>query len=174
MIIPILCNSIYIMGGGNKLKKIFLVIFIVFVIVLFGCSSGPPKQDSQNEMIAQIKRYYANLHHPINLQRSLMTLEFKQQGDETKLSTICSYLINQGYKVSQIEQPKYVSYENPYVIYETTIKIEYPPDFNKAYKARNYPKIITEKVWINEKTRKIYRISSDDPFLPVRTINYNI
>ncbi|GEN36026.1 hypothetical protein ADA01nite_34860 [Aneurinibacillus danicus] len=153
-----------------KNKVLLTLLGLLISIILSACSSSPLREDEKKEIISQIKRYYDNIHHPLDFERTLMVLEFKDMGTEISISTVGKYVIKNGYSIKRVDEPKYISYEKPYALYETTIKVTYPKD----YLGNKKEEFFTERIWINNEKKLISKISSGDKFISTRTPSYTI
>ena len=152
------------MKNGFKLLCIFLVFF-----TLTACQSDKTKAPEENvkkAMVIEINRYYDNINNSFG--STLLTLSATPESKK-KISGLSLYLIKHGYKVTRITEPKYITYEEPYAIYEVTIKVKYPDDYQTEYKVKKNEETIIEKLWVNPETVLIEKIDSKDDFLYSRT-----
>lgn len=148
------------------MKKIIIFLFLI----LIGCQqhSYNPKSTEGTEVLALVEHYYTNLENPHGISKSLSNMELNEK--ELGVTSIGDYLRKRGYKVSLLNQPRFISYDEPYAIYEVSIKVNYPQDFKKFSKEET----INETVYVNVGEREINKVVTKDVFIGSRAVNYEI
>ena len=68
-----------------------------------------------------------------------------------------------------MSEPQLLKYEDPYALYQVTIKVKYPEDFQEEYGIQRKEEIVVEKIWVNPEEYFIEKIESKDEFLYART-----
>ncbi|HBI03172.1 MAG TPA: hypothetical protein DDY49_03970 [Paenibacillaceae bacterium] len=146
------------------MKNMFKLSYIIMVIfTLSACNvnlATHPDESAKKEMVVQIKNYYKDIEEGYLSGKAQISLEADKES-KSKIARLGNYVIKHGYKVALISEPNYITYEEPYAIYEVTIKVKYPDDYQSELKEDT----IKEKLWLNPETRLITKIESEDEFL---------
>lgn len=158
--------------GGDKLKTRFKIFSIFLVIlILTSCNvnlATYPDEAVKKEMALKINKYYDHIDKSMEFGISLNSLDADFESQK-KISGLSLYVLKHGYKVTRISEPKYTTYEKPYAIYEVTVNVKYPDDYQAEYGITRKEETFTEKLWVNPDTRLISKINSQDDFLYART-----
>lgn len=152
------------------MKINFVFSLFLVIMTLFGCESKSTSTINVKESESQINRYYDNLDNPLDYNLSVTTL-YSNNKSTTSISALGSYLISKGYSVKKVDTPKHILDDNNLSEYEVAIEISYPRDYKTIL---TQPFFTFEKVWINNKTRKIELIETTDPLISSRSFNYKI
>jgi hypothetical protein len=153
--------------------KLFILILIIFSLT--SCNANiATKEDKvlnervKKEIVSQINTYYDEMG--LFIGRSLDSLGASNESKK-KISALSTYLFKHGYQVTRVSEPQLLKFEDPYAIYQVTIKVKYPEDFQAEYSIqRKLEEVMMEKIWVNPENRLIVKIESKDEFLYARTI----